>query len=152
MCKSAPRSRQITMPALHYAVFTGKMPFLPPNQQRRSTEVQQWYDTIGDAILTCARKQRWVCLIYCMETTTQNKHQKLKPGLVAFYDIWPGSGASLFSKEKISKGGDNKEKVKKKLNQGRITPQSLHGACYPQTHSKCYYHNTEDKNTPEVGW
>jgi len=32
--------------------------------------------------------------------------KKLKPGLVAFYDIWPGNGAGLFSKEKISKGGD----------------------------------------------
>jgi len=36
-------------------------------------------------------------------TTTQNKHKKLKPGLVAVYDIWPGNGAGLFSKEKISK-------------------------------------------------
>jgi len=29
-------------------------------------------------------------------TTTQNKHQKLKPGLVASYDIWPGNGEGLF--------------------------------------------------------
>jgi len=29
-------------------------------------------------------------------TTTQNKHQKLKPGLVASYNIWPGNGESLF--------------------------------------------------------
>jgi len=35
-------------------------------------------------------------------TTTQ----KLKPGLVAFYDIRPGNSVGLFSKEKISKGGD----------------------------------------------
>jgi len=35
-------------------------------------------------------------------TTTQKKHKKTK-GLVAFYDIWPGNGAGLFSKEKISK-------------------------------------------------
>jgi len=33
-------------------------------------------------------------------------HKKLKPGLVAFYDIWPGNRAGLFSMEKISKGGD----------------------------------------------
>jgi len=39
-------------------------------------------------------------------TTTQNKHEKLKPGLVAFYDIRPGNGAGLFSKEKIRKGED----------------------------------------------
>jgi len=35
--------------------------------------------------------------------------KKLKPGLIAFYNIWPGNRAGLFSKEKISK-----EKVKKK--------------------------------------
>ena len=35
MCKSAPHSRQITMPAHHRSVFfTGQM----PNQQRRNTE------------------------------------------------------------------------------------------------------------------
>jgi len=33
ICKSAPRSRQITT-----QFFTGRMPFLPPNQQRQSTE------------------------------------------------------------------------------------------------------------------
>ena len=38
ICKSAPRSRQITTPAPHCSVFTDQMPFLPPNQQRQSTE------------------------------------------------------------------------------------------------------------------
>ena len=38
ICKSAPRSRQITTPAPHQSVFTGRIPFLPPNQQRQSTE------------------------------------------------------------------------------------------------------------------
>jgi len=38
ICKSAPLSRQITTPAPHHSVFTGRMPFLPPNQQRQSTE------------------------------------------------------------------------------------------------------------------
>ena len=37
ICKSAPRSRQITMPAPHHSVFTGRMPLLPPNQQHQST-------------------------------------------------------------------------------------------------------------------
>ena len=37
ICKSAPRPRQTTMPAPHHSVFTGRMPFLPPNQQRQST-------------------------------------------------------------------------------------------------------------------
>jgi len=34
-------------------------------------------------------------------TTKQNTHKKLKPGLVAFYDIRRGNGAGLFSQEKI---------------------------------------------------
>jgi len=39
ICKSAPRSIQITVPAPNHSVFfTGRMPFLPPNQQRQSTE------------------------------------------------------------------------------------------------------------------
>ena len=40
ICKSALRSRQVTKPAPHCSVFTGRMPFLPPNQQRQSaTEI-----------------------------------------------------------------------------------------------------------------
>jgi len=39
ICKSAPRCRQITMPAPHHSsFFTGHMLFLPPNQQHQSTE------------------------------------------------------------------------------------------------------------------
>jgi len=38
-CKSAHRSRQITTPAPPpLSFFTGRMPFLPPSQQRQSTE------------------------------------------------------------------------------------------------------------------
>jgi len=45
-CKSAPRSRQRTMPAPHHSIsfFTGRMPFLPPNQQCKSTEGQNNYN------------------------------------------------------------------------------------------------------------
>ena len=39
ICKSASRSRQITMPVPHHwGFFIGRMPLLPPNQQRQSTE------------------------------------------------------------------------------------------------------------------
>jgi len=38
ICKSAPSSRQTTTPAPHHSVFAGRVPFLPPNQQRQSTE------------------------------------------------------------------------------------------------------------------
>jgi len=40
-----------------------------------------------------------------MYYNTKQKQKKLKPGLVAFYDIQPGKGAGLFSKEK-DKGRD----------------------------------------------
>jgi len=33
ICKFASQLRQITIPAFHHSVFTGWMPFLPPNQQ-----------------------------------------------------------------------------------------------------------------------
>ena len=38
VCKSAPRSRLITMPAPHHSVCYRPDVFLPPNQQRQSTE------------------------------------------------------------------------------------------------------------------
>ena len=42
ICKSAPCSRQITMPVPHYSkFFTGRMPFLLPNQQRQC--YRQWF-------------------------------------------------------------------------------------------------------------
>jgi len=34
----APRSRHVTMPVPHHSAFTDRMPFLPPNQHRQSTE------------------------------------------------------------------------------------------------------------------
>ena len=42
-CKSAPRQRLITTPAPTAQFFTGRMPFLPPNQQRQSTEGNCWH-------------------------------------------------------------------------------------------------------------
>jgi len=45
--------------------------------------------------------------------------EKQKQGLV-LYGIRPGNGAGLFSKEKISKGGDEK-KAKKKEYEGKHT-------------------------------
>ena len=38
ICNSAPHSRQITIPEPHRCFFTGWMLFLPPSQQRQSTE------------------------------------------------------------------------------------------------------------------
>jgi len=41
ICKSAPRPRQIITRASHHSVFTGRVPFLLPIQQRQSTEGNQ---------------------------------------------------------------------------------------------------------------
>ena len=54
-CKSAPCSRQITTPTLHHSVFTGRMPFLPPNQQRQSTEGKLWGPCTGNKLVTAHR-------------------------------------------------------------------------------------------------
>ena len=43
ICKSAPRSRQITTPAPHHSsFFTGQMPFLPPNQQHQGNIIKAY--------------------------------------------------------------------------------------------------------------
>jgi len=34
----APRCSEITMPVPHYSIFTGRLPFMPLNQQSQSTE------------------------------------------------------------------------------------------------------------------
>jgi len=38
ICKSAPRSRQITTPVPHHSVFTGRMPFLTDNKTETETK------------------------------------------------------------------------------------------------------------------
>ena len=46
ICKSAPCSRQITTPAPHHSVFTGRMPFLPPNQSVKTLKAQNGVDSV----------------------------------------------------------------------------------------------------------
>ena len=58
ICKSALRSREITTPAPHHSVFTGRIPFLPPNQQRQSIEC-----TVHSANLS--RKQKRIQNLVC---------------------------------------------------------------------------------------
>jgi len=75
ICKSAPRSRQITTPAPHHSVFTGRMPFLPPNQQRQSTEgtqsvQKQKQQQTSNAIGSMTKKQKRI------STTKIGDHHK----------------------------------------------------------------------------
>jgi len=57
ICKSASCSRQTNAPAPHHSVFTGRMPFLPPNQQRQSTEGRPLQQPLNDGphITSCKR-------------------------------------------------------------------------------------------------
>jgi len=45
-------SRQITTPAPHQSIFVGWMPFLPPNQQRQSTESNSGSRTYGNILVS----------------------------------------------------------------------------------------------------
>ena len=78
ICKSVPRSRQIATPAPHHFVFY-RSDALPAAQPTGSKHWRQQHK-INTKIL--------------------------KPGSIAFYDTLLGNGASLFSKEKKSNGGD----------------------------------------------
>jgi len=57
ICKSAARSRQITITAPHHSVFTGRMPFLLPNQQRQSTEGTSLQTNINNHSIVSSLKQ-----------------------------------------------------------------------------------------------
>jgi len=49
------------MPAPHRSVFTGQMPFLPPSQQRQSTE-GNIYHTESKIRNSKIREKKWICL------------------------------------------------------------------------------------------
>ena len=60
ICKSTSCSRQITMPVPHYSVFfTGRMPFLSPNQQRQSTEGRYYSLLLTVYIFNCRVLYGW---------------------------------------------------------------------------------------------
>jgi len=69
ICKSAPRSRQITMPTPHHSIFlTGRMPFLPPNQQHQSTEGTGKNRKRGKIMQECAVPVGWLFCVYPMHS------------------------------------------------------------------------------------
>jgi len=68
ICKSATHFRQITMPAPHHSVFTGRMPFLPPKQQCQSTEGTESVNTQKTTVPTAC----WI-ITSCQLLSTINK-------------------------------------------------------------------------------
>ena len=108
ICKSAPRSRQINAPAPHNSIFTDRMPFRPPNQQRQSTEGILYVQLDTKFRRRSSQPISWLVLnklnqTQQKQTCIHNKiyynikwTQKLKPGFAAFYEPWPGNGMGLF--------------------------------------------------------
>jgi len=66
ICKqSAPHSRQITTP--HHSIFTGQMLFLPPNQQRQSTEDTLKWNSVQNESLICSQEW-WKFFVFLQRT------------------------------------------------------------------------------------
>ena len=74
-------------------------------------------------------------------TMTQNKLNQLKPRLDASYDLWPGNGVGLFSKEKVSKEVDKWGKIsKEKRNKwGKPSKQTVYIAPKSTNESRMHY-------------
>ena len=93
VCKSAPCSRQITMSAPHHSVFTGWMPFLPPNQQRQSTE--------GNMLTSIMTIKRWLLFSVALLALTSNTDEQWTFYCNQYRDIFN-------SCNNVNKRGNNK--------------------------------------------
>ena len=101
--KSAPRSRQITTPAPHHSVFTGRMPFLLPNQQHQSTEGTHTHTRLT---ALCPGLPRWAST------------RKVKP-------IW-----TLLKQETVSGSGIRWAKCNSALRSRQITTPEPHRSVF----------------------
>ena len=77
ICKTAPCSRQITTPLPYHSVFYRQDAFLPPNQQRQSTE------GITDIM--------WLEHIYCNTFTIRPLESTIHILWIAFFSVVPSS-------------------------------------------------------------
>jgi len=78
--------------------------------------IQTKYDTIRDAILTCARKPTWVSLIYRTEPTTKNcKTEKLKSKNRHARSNSKSMGNHVVSPEEEKTGCSGKDLQKRKV-------------------------------------
>ena len=102
ICRSfAPGSIQITMPASYHSVFTGRMTFLIPNQQRQSTEGMETHthnrfmalwNFYGTTRVSRYQKKH-------SPTHTHRGHQSSLSAFSIYYDPWhrPYSIHGLYS-------------------------------------------------------
>ena len=81
ICKSAPlqTDNHASTPTLR--LFTGRMPFLPPNQQRQSTEGKVKHSTFKNITTqhyACASKTIWYPFSMNSKQNTQNKEVRTR--------------------------------------------------------------------------
>jgi len=68
------------MPAPHHSVFTGRMPFLPPNQQRQSTKQKENSDYSPEQMqrVSLGRRSIYPCVCVVGELPGQVSMQRLR--------------------------------------------------------------------------
>ena len=72
ICKSAPWSRHKTTPASHYSVFTGWMPFLPPNQQHQTLKAEKKFNQARKSKLP--RRHEYILSEWVSSFLTAHEH------------------------------------------------------------------------------
>jgi len=100
---SAPCSRHITTPSPHHSVFTGRMPFLPPNQQRQSTE----------------GKELLICMHIIVHNTAQNSS-----------DNFPLILQTIIVAQMMGRG-TNRQYQKTNLHTAALRPSPVHSTALP---------------------
>ena len=90
ICKSAPRSKQITIPAPTTLSFTGRMPFLPPNQQRQSTKGIGYSDAKFRSRLASMSHKWHFCRHDSQSILATQKHQTLQQSSATTYTLTQG--------------------------------------------------------------
>ena len=73
ICKSAPCSKQTPCQHPTTRFFTGRMPFLPPNQQRQSTEGYNWSVYMQWKCQFCGWLQQWLIAVLNSKRTASQK-------------------------------------------------------------------------------
>ena len=93
ICKSAPCSRQTTTPAPHHSVFTSRMPFLLPNQQRQSTEgTKHWVVIAMFSTLLCLLCSSVIWSSYHKSMLASSDYE----GTVTLWDAFAGVKTRVF--------------------------------------------------------
>jgi len=87
-CKSAPRPRQITMPASHHSTFYRPDALLPPNQQHQSTEGKLHFPYFIESLGQMSRVKSRQMSMLCIKQHCQKHLLKLSTSDVSLITRW----------------------------------------------------------------